>query len=251
MTFIKQIVGIFFLVFINFNVAGQLVWSTPIISSDNGTVVGVDVLVSGYQNLISAQGTIAFDHTILEYSHVSDFALSSISGNSFGTNDVDSGKLSFSWYEPDLIGKAINDNDAAFTIYFNVVGSSGDVSFVDLVDQPVIAEFIDASFNSVTYSFIPGNVTVNDALNISEETTQIEYNVFPNPAIDWVSIESKISLYDFSVFLYKMDGSLVKEVFCKDSDKVKFDTSDLNAGTYLLRIGTKNMGFNNQLIRLL
>src|SRR5690606_14273249 len=196
------------------------VLSTPVITSNNGVVVGVDLLVSGYQNMISAQGTIEFDESVLVFSHVSDFALSSISTSSFGVSEVDMGKLSFSWYESDLVGKMISDNEAVFTIYFNVIGNSGESSPIDLINQPVVVEFVDDSFTQVAYTYNAGSVSVNEIAGIGG-ISQKELNIFPNPANDWIQIQTDIIDSKMELLWYSMNGILVRK------DVVKTNENDL------------------------
>lgn len=251
MTFINSIVGVVFLVFFNMNVIGQLVWSTPTINSNNGDIVGIDLLVSGYQDIISAQGTIEFDESVLEYSHVSDFGLSSISTSSFGVSEVDMGKLSFSWYESDLVGKMISDNEAVFTIYFNVIGNSGQFSSIELVDQPVIAEFIDDSFTQVAYTYQGGSVNVNEVAGI-EDISQRELNIFPNPATDWIQIQTDIIDSKMELLWYSMNGTLVrKDVINTNGNNLKLPTMGLTEGLYVICIGNDTLGFDNRLIQIL
>ena len=252
MTFLKSIVGIFCLVVFSTNASAQLVWSAPIVVSDSGDFIGVDLSVSGYQNLISAQGTIRFDETILEYSHVDNFVLTSISSGSFGETEVNQGLLSFSWYESDLIGKDIADNAVVFTIYFTVIGSSEEVSEIELIDQPVVAEFVDEAFVTVPFTFETGSVTVSGVSALEESILEHQIMLFPNPAKDWLKIESSLVGADLEIHWYSMNGKFMKKDSFHNSGSVNVISTDgLNRGTYLLRVGNPTLGFQNQLMQVL
>lgn len=251
MIFLKRIVGTFCLMVLSTNAHAQLVWSAPILIADSGDVIGVDLSVSGYQNLISSQGTIHFDETILEYSHVDDFALVSISSGSFGETDVNQGLLNFAWYESDLIGKVIPDNDAAFTIYFTVIGYPAEVSHVTLIDTPVVAEFVEEGFITVPFTYEMGSVTVSGTSSVDEHVWENELNIFPNPAVDWVQIESSAIGEKLEVLVYDMNGKFIKEdIFFNNGNLKMVNTQDLKNGMYVIRVGNAVLGFKNQLIKV-
>lgn len=224
-------------------------------AADSGDVVNVSLNVSGYQNLISSQGTIQFDETVLEFSHVDSFALGSISSASFGLTEIDSGLLSFSWFESDLVGKFIQDGDAAFGIFFTVIGNPGSVSQIELIDQPTVAEFVDEAFVSVPFNYSQGSVTVNGGTQPSalEENQQISIlAIYPNPFADWLVIETEIVGEKIDVIWLNLTGEAVKrDQFMINQNTIKMNTSELNQGTYLIRIGNERVGFENQLIQKL
>ena len=252
MTFWKSIIGIICLVFISTNVKAQIVWNTPVMTADSGDIIGVDLTVSGYQNIISAQGTIQFDESILEYSDVNNFALGSISINSFGDTEIDLGKLSFSWYESDLIGKDISDNDTVITVFFNVIGNPGDMSLIELVEIPVVVEFIDENFLEVPHNIINGSVTVNQTSSVLEQSILRELNVFPNPAKDWIQVEGDTKGKNLEVFWFNMEGKLMKSVALNSGEEEnRITTEGLRSGMYHMRIGNKILGYDNRLIKIL
>ena len=251
MTLLKHIAGIFCLMLFSTQVTGQLEWSVPMLTADSGDVIGVDILVSGYEGLISSQGTVEFDEAILEYSHVDSFALSSMSTSSFGETQVNNGLLSFSWFESDLVGREIPDGDAAFRIFFNVIGNPGDTSTIELVNQPVVGEFVDTMFTPVAYTYQAGRVIVNaSSAYLGELEVFADVRVFPNPASNWIQIGGfpgeKIELA-----WYTLEGNLIHEEVLQDQQKeIKVSTEELSSGVYLMRFGNRALGFDNRLIQI-
>ncbi len=255
MTFLKTILGIFCLVLFSPIARCQLVWSTPAIAADSGEVVGLSFDVTGYQNIISSQGTIQFDDAILEFSHLDSFGLASISAASFGETEIDAGLLSFSWFESDLVGKSIQDGEAAFWIFFTVIGNPGSVSPIELIDQPTVAEFIDEAFVSIPFNYVQGSVTVNGGTQPSGlEENQHNSNtvIYPNPFTEWLKVEMDNLGENIDVTWFNLAGEAVRsDQFLINQSTVKMNTSDLNQGIYVIRIGNERIGFENQLIQKL
>ena len=251
MTFLNSILSIGGCVLLTMHATAQLTWSTPEIMADSGDVVTIDFAPTGYQDIVSSQGTIQFDPTVLEYMQVDNFALASISSNSFGEGQVSTGILTFSWFESDLVGKSIGDNVPAFTMQFKVIGNPGDSSMIDLIDSPTLAEFADDSFNTLTFDYSEGKVKINDVLSLKKLDKKM-FNVYPNPATDWVQIEGNSMGGMLEVFWYSMNGELVKSEFIESSkNKIKLTTNELNRGMYLMQIGNKAEGFESRLIEIL
>lgn len=252
MTFLNYITGIICAVFLSASACAQLIWSAPVLMVDSGNVVSVDFSVSGYENVISAQGTIQFDPLILEYIDVDNFALPSISSSSFGETQVDAGRLSFSWYESDLIGKDITDGATVITVYFNVIGNPGEISDIELVDQPVITEFIDEAFDPIAHSSETGSVTINGLSNVTENQLVKETSVFPNPATDWIVLEGDMSDVNLEIAWYTMTGDLIKkEAYFTMGSSIQLSVKELTQGTYIMRVGANGIGFDNHLIQIL
>ena len=249
MTFLKTIVGILYLTFLSSSASAQITWSCPVLFADSGSTVSANLTVSGYQSLISAQGTIYFDSSVLEYSHVDNFALSSMSTSSFGETEVDSGLLSFLWFESDLIGRSIPDNDVVFRITFNVIGNPGDNSIIELTSQSAVVEFVDESFNEISFNHSPGSITVNNVANLSE-IAEKEFTVFPNPASAWIRVEGNSMGKELQVTWHSMEGKLVKKDFFSGQN-IKLSTDELEPGSYIMRIGNENTGFDMRQIQIL
>jgi hypothetical protein len=53
---------------------------------------------------------------------------------------ADSGKLAFSWDDPQGTGLEVADGAALFTVYFEVIGAAGSVSPVAFGDSPTVRE---------------------------------------------------------------------------------------------------------------
>lgn len=249
MTFTKNIRVLICALFISYGGWAQITWSAPDLMVDSGDVVGVDFTLIGYQNVISAQGTLQFDSSILEYVSVGNFGLPSISAGSFGETEVDQGKLSFSWYESDLIGKDVADNATIITVYFNVIGNPGQMSALELIDQPVVVEFIDESFAPIPHNSQAGSVTVNSLAQLDGALITKKLKMFPNPTTDGLMVEGELKGVELEIYWYTLAGEMVKkENYSMTTNSMQLSTKELTTGSYVLRIGSEQFGFENHII---
>jgi hypothetical protein len=65
-----------------------------------------------------------------------------------------------------------------------------------------------------------------------------KFNVFPNPAIDFINIESDMfAQKDCQIMVYSIDGKLVIAQEVKTRDALQtLSISDLSNGSYILRL---------------
>lgn len=243
------ILGIFLLMLSGTYCTAQLEWSFPSLYADSGDVIAVDLSVVGYSDIISSQGTIQFDSEILEYSHADNFELASITGNSFGVSQIDNGLLSFSWYESDLIGKNISDNGTVLTLHFNVIGSPGDFTELKLVSAPVVPEFVDENFVTVSYVQNDGSVSVNGGLSINEVSIK-EYSIYPNPIVSQFQIVGEFVEEVQQVKWFNVEGELVLIDRIVEGEMITRD-SNLKRGYYYIQVVDGEIIYENRLIQLL
>jgi hypothetical protein len=111
------------------------------------------------------------------------------------------------------------------------------------------------SFGEVTASFIrfevlsnygdPGNLVafaevafsgVEAATGLTEINLSNLFAVYPNPALDYVSINNNSKLEIDGVSIYAMNGRLLRQVANKNSFNDRINLSDLPAGIYIIHI---------------
>ena len=106
----------------------------------------------------------------------------------------------------------------------------------------------DSNITSLTVYWPSGtidvlnNVSVNQSIIIVEgETLSIEnssiedFRIYPNPADDFVTVETSVSLEGAIISLFDVNGRRVLN-YKKNTENNKIDISNLNAGEYILRI---------------
>ncbi len=128
-----------------------------------GETIAAQITVSGFRQVTSAQFTMAWDPMILQYEGTGGYALPGLSSGNYGTLLTNSGKLSFSWDDPQAAGVTLPDGTTIFTLSFKVAGSIGNVSPLNLVDTVAERE-VGINFSLGTFAALNGQVTVGDAL---------------------------------------------------------------------------------------
>ena len=155
----------------------------PSITASCNTIVDVPIKVTGFQNILSLQGTIGWDPAKLHFQSIENFGPSTLGWGTanFGTNNSTAGKLTFSWNDLDLGGETLNDSTILFTMRFisadNINATSSAITFEN---SPTLIEVVNSSLDvvlcnkvngicnfictAVTYTFT-GNGNWNNALN--------------------------------------------------------------------------------------
>lgn len=126
-----------------------------------GSQVVVPVRANNFTDLVSMQGTVHFDPTVLTYTTVEQLGLPGLSVGSFGTTQASLGNITFSWYDGDLSGESISDSTVLFALRLTIIGSPGDSSLIWLDDLPTPLEFVDNGFNTISHVVDTGLVVVD------------------------------------------------------------------------------------------
>jgi hypothetical protein len=108
--------------------------------AEPGQRVGVRVSVGALAGLSSAQFTLGWDARVLRYAGVGEYGLRGLGEGNFGTMLAPSGKLTFSWDDPEGKGLEAAEGAPVFTVDFEVIGAAGKVSAVAFGDSPTPRE---------------------------------------------------------------------------------------------------------------
>lgn len=135
----------------------------PHLSGANGSQVTVPVKVKDFINIVSMQGTIDFNPSVISYTSVQDFGLPGMNSGNFGTTQVSAGKLTFSWFDSGLNPNTLSDSAVVFSITFTVTGSAGQTSTLLFSGTPTAIEIINSSMNPEVVLTVPGSVLVSGA----------------------------------------------------------------------------------------
>lgn len=130
-------------------------------SGNNGTQITIPVRVKDFSNIISAQGTLQFDQSILSFVSIQQYGLPDMNSGTFGTTQAGSGKLTFSWYDNDLLGVSVADSTIIFSVTFNITGTAGQVSDLSFVNSPAMLEIVNNAYETQTVLISNGSVTVS------------------------------------------------------------------------------------------
>lgn len=120
------------------------------------------------------------------------------------------------------------------------VSNAGDCYFSESVTGT-------ATFGALTvntggdFATITGKISASVATNISQNSDHFQFDVYPNPAIDFFNLEFSIpATSDLSMELFDIDGRMIRS-FSENNlhpgnYSFPFSTTDLRPGTYLLRL---------------
>jgi hypothetical protein len=157
-----------------FNASSSVSLILPNKSGANGTQVTVPVKVKDFLNIISAQGTIQFDQTILSYVSIQQYGLPGMNSGNFGISQVGSGKITFSWFDGTLAGVTLADSTTIFSITFNIIGTNGQVSPLNFISVPTTLEIINNTFTPETVMSVNGSVTVQSIVVPAQVTLYLD-----------------------------------------------------------------------------
>jgi hypothetical protein len=128
-------------------------------SARPGQTVSVKVTVSGFDQVTSAQFSLAWDPAVLRYAGTGSYGLKGLSDGCFGTTQTEAGKLAFAWYDPAAVGVTLGDGTALFTVTFEVIGQAGSDSAVALAGSPIAPE-VSKGLALAAFGAEDGNVSV-------------------------------------------------------------------------------------------
>lgn len=142
------------------------------------------VRVRNFNGILSMQGSIVFDTTVITFDSLGNYGLPSMSIGNFGTTMVGSGTLTYSWSHPGLTPTTVPDDSVIFTMHFTLVGNPGDTSHVRFTGSPTALEFVDSTFGTIPFDTTAGRITVADTSTpvFQELDLQFHSNVYPNPS---------------------------------------------------------------------
>ena len=161
----KKLIYLFLLLFIGQSSFGSVSFIMKQHYAISGSQVIVPIKVKDFVNIMSIQGTIQFDPSILSYVSAQDFGLSGMNSSWIGLNQIASGQLTFLWVDPGLAGINLPDSTTIFSIKFNVIGSNGQVSSLSFIDTPTPMEVINGAMNPVSFTLVSGAVHVQNSVS--------------------------------------------------------------------------------------
>ncbi|QMU29862.1 PKD domain-containing protein [Adhaeribacter radiodurans] len=119
------------------------------VSGYSNTQVLVPVRVKDLKNIMSIQGSINWNTAVATYVGVESFGLKQMTRRNFGTTQVNTGKLSFSWKSAGSISQSLNDNAILFAVRLKLVGPAGSFTPISVTNKPVKIEVTDKNLNVV------------------------------------------------------------------------------------------------------
>lgn len=231
-----------------FQLSAQVTIITPTLEVDEDATVEVNIQVTSFNEIVSMQGTFTWDPNVLEYQTVSNFELPTTmtTGFHFGTNNSESGILTFAWIEEMLSGYTLNDSANIFTIVFKAVGDPNAMTDLGFTGDPTIIEITDAAGNVLDVTVDVGTVKIVGP-NSTNQIDRKEFTLYqnsPNPFRNHTTIrffiknrtEARLSIYDNS-------GKIIfesNETYSRGMHTIPVESFNFPAaGTYIYELKTE------------
>jgi hypothetical protein len=125
-----------------------------------GSSILVPVRAVDFNEIVSVQGTIAFDPSIVSFSSITSFGLPGMNSANFGYTQTQNGLLTYSWNDLSNQGVSLGDSSVLFMINFFVTGTFGQSSAVEFTGLPVTLEVADTSLQPLTVLYNNGLVQI-------------------------------------------------------------------------------------------
>ena len=129
------------------------------ISVLSGSQVIVPIRAKYFKKIISTQGTLQFDPSVITYSSIQSY-LPGMNSTNFGISLISSGKLTYGWSDPNLVGYTVADSTILFSVLFNTIGSPGTFSNISFIDSPTLREVVDSTFSPIAATYVNGKVNI-------------------------------------------------------------------------------------------
>jgi hypothetical protein len=244
---------------INIQSFGTVTFIMKNYSAQIGTQITIPVKVTGFNSVMSIQGSIQFDQTKLGFVSVQDLVALNLNSSNFGVTQTSAGILTFTWYEPGLSGITLQDSATIFSIKFNVTGSANQTTPLSFVNSPTPFEVIDPTMAPISYALVNGSVHIYTTVSVPEILNNgfLVYQNEPNPFSD----ETRF------VFTLPADGNVHFDVYDVLGNKVNsfeeefpagnrsflwdacnYNGSSLQSGSYFCRLSCGN---NVHVVKLL
>jgi hypothetical protein len=131
------------------------------ISASVGQIVDVTIKTKNFKEIISAQFSLQFDPSMLEFAGFSGVALGTLSDDNFGLSQLSSGKIGFAWNSLNLNPITLADGSVAMKIRFKTLGGGKEFSDVRFTNDPISVEFSDKNLKTLTSPLLcPGRVNI-------------------------------------------------------------------------------------------
>jgi len=205
-------------------------------TDSSGADISIPVSVTGFENIISIQGSIVFDPSVLSFSNISNFNLSSLSISNFGLTQTGLGIITYSWYDASLQGETLSDSSFLFGLDFNVSGLEGQSCSINFSSSPTLQEVVDSSlsvkttlYNGMVFQIdnilsqkdrdckhflTPNIITQNSSSYFKTCNNKNEINVYSSNGKlnfnDYKIIENRIFFYSKGLFFVQMNDVVKK-----------------------------------------
>lgn len=186
----------------------------------------VNLIIDGFDEILTAQGSIRWDVQFLRYYSSTNFALPFFGAASLGTTDVDKGILRFLWTPDDVQARTLPPKSVFFTLVFEAIAPGS--SMISLSDEPLILEFSDKNLEKVSVETFAADIHIaHDYIDFFETSPQDDF-----------SCKNDVALGSLFVALRQGNGSFEYIWFDSENQEVGKGEAlhQLKSGKYSLKV---------------
>ena len=140
-----------------------------LLESNRRSIVRVPVRVAGFERVTSAQFTLEWDPSQMEYVSVSDYGIRGLDTENFGARYAEAGKLTFSWDDPQGVGLSVGGSHVLFMLELRRSDDATSMP-VRFANNPIVEE--------VSVDFDLAIVVTKDGLVASNAANQSDIPLF-------------------------------------------------------------------------
>lgn len=212
------------------------------ITAGVGQSFTVDVTVKDFNDILSFQYSMSWNQNAIEYTGLSNITpqLDGFSQANFGLNNTNNGKLTVSWFDPNVTGVDLPNNTVLYSLTFKVLTNSP--ATIAFGNDPTVIEVTNSAGENI--GMIPQNASVNGgggggggnppvtgfAVIASDETVQPNANF----CLD-VSVQSFVDIvsmqYSMSFDATKLQFTGLQGFNLNGLSAANFGTNQANNGT--------------------
>jgi type IX secretion system substrate protein/cohesin domain-containing protein len=193
----------------------------PVFNFNGGSVckdatVEVDVTLADFTDMISFQFTVGWDKTVLqidEVTYINPVITDIVFGDIGNENEV----LTLSWFDNDITGKSIADDEVLFTLLFNVVGDNSTVSMLTFQDDPTPREVI--TMDNGDFTSVDG-IWNDDVIIVAQ------------PELAQVEVTDDVNMGNVGAVNITMTNGTAPYTYVWDNGQTTEDLANVPVGTY-------------------
>ena len=129
-------------------------------TANPGGEICLDVTTRDFNQILSMQYTMKWNTKVLKFKDLRKFDLPNLTAQNFGQNSADKGILAFSWYDQNLRSVSKPDGSSIYQMCFEVIGKSGDKSYLQFTSSPTTVEISNADGALLELNGVTGVVKV-------------------------------------------------------------------------------------------
>ncbi|MCB0707532.1 MAG: gliding motility-associated C-terminal domain-containing protein, partial [Saprospiraceae bacterium] len=154
-----------------------------------GESVCVDISVTGFNDIVSMQGSINYNPTIIQFTGAQNLNLPGLVPANIANPSA--GNITFSWISDDPVnGQSVPDDQIIFQLCFDAIGNLGDISPINFSGVPTSEEYSDIN-GMVSPILVDGSVEIFEEVCVPINVSDVI--VDPCPGTQTGSINLTVS----------------------------------------------------------